>query len=116
MFDNDQNKKNEKQKPHTSVLLQKLCKVEKPEEWPDGVFDRFCAMPGNLEDYLTSVMGADYEVLMKEVADEYKLSVEDIKKTPAAVSAVMTTAALKGHKFSRFHEIIQKVDELSVLL
>jgi hypothetical protein len=113
MFDNDRSKKEKRQKPETNILLQKLCKVAEPTEWPEGVFDLFAAMPGNLEDYLISVLSDEYEQLMNDVADEYKMTVDDIKKTPAAVAAVFTTARLKGFEFKYFDEVLAKVDGLS---
>lgn len=112
VFDNDEKKTAKKQKNDSNLLLQRLCGVLNPQQWPNGVFDKFAVMPGDLEGYLSLILGDQYEALMDQISLSFELGVEDIKKTPAAVSAFFVLAKEKGFKFDHLSKIIEKIDEL----
>jgi predicted ATP-dependent endonuclease of OLD family len=110
IFDNDREKNGAK--PDSNIMLQKICGVERPLEWPHCVEERFAAIDGNLEKYLKSRMEQHYETVFQQVAYSYGLEVSDIAKTPAAISSVFTIAKDKGVSFPTFDAVIQRVDAL----
>ena len=106
-------KKNQKkQKPATNILLQKICGIAEPEEWPEGVYERFAVTPNNLEGYLEAVLGDKYEKLMDQVAVNFELGVDDIRKTPAAVSSLFVLAKAQGVVFKYLEDVVSRVDAM----
>ncbi|PCI52466.1 MAG: hypothetical protein COB36_15000 [Alphaproteobacteria bacterium] len=112
VFDNDHNKAEQNQKPQTNILLQKVCDVVDPVEWPDKVESNFTAIEGNLEKYLQGRLGDLYDTLFNEVADDFGLTFSEIKKTPAATAKVLKLAQEREVTFPLFDDIIKMVDEL----
>ncbi len=112
VFDNDANKAPEKQKPDLNKLIQKVCGVENPEDWPEVCVTTHTAIGGDLESYMRSRLGELYDTLFSQVATDYGLSVEEIKKTPAALSSVFVLSENHQIEYPLFDEIIAQVDAL----
>lgn len=109
VFDNDQNKPQNKRKPETNVLIQKVLGLEEPVEWPEGCKELYCAFSGDLEHYLKEMMGDNYAAIFNDVSAEFGLNYDEVKKTPQALVLVFERAEKLGIKFPLFDEIIQSV-------
>lgn len=113
-FDNDAGKKEEK-KAGTNRLLQKICDVAEPEDYPEGCTDRFCSFGGTIERFIKERLGNEhYEKVFNEVSDEFGLDYDDLKKTPAALTEVFLRALALGVEFPLINDIVQKVDLLKI--
>ena len=112
VFDNDKKKNINHQKSDTNILLQKICGVHEPVEFPQICDTRFSAFETDLETYLRDRVSNLYQELFNVVADEYGLNYEQIKKTPDAISKVILLSMARGCTFRRLDEIIEKVDAL----
>jgi predicted ATP-dependent endonuclease of OLD family len=110
VFDNDQKKAIG---ADTNRRLQKLCGVTEPEDWPKGVFEKFAAFEGNLEEYLRSVLGEEIDKYLEAVANEWGLSPAEIIKTPAALASLFTQATAAKHKFPIIDEIMDGIERIS---
>ncbi|MFC5066953.1 ATP-dependent nuclease [Flaviflagellibacter deserti] len=113
VFDNDANKSGRKQHRDSNVLLQRLGGVQEPEDFPEGVFDRFAVIPGDLERYLSTVLGNAHDELMGGVCEEFELGYDDLRKTPQAVSALLVSATARNFHFQHLTDIIEAVDRLN---
>ncbi len=112
VFDNDSKKKPDKQRTKMNILLQKICGVDVPEAMPSGCFQKYAALENDLESYLASQIGRDFEMLMQPIADEFGLSFDDVKKTPAATRLLFDRASQEGYSFPILDQIINSVDAL----
>lgn len=110
VFDNDSKKKGDKQNRALNRRLQKICSIDNPVDMPVGCAARFAAMDNDLETYFQDRLGDSYESLMRPVAEEFGLSFDDIKKTPAAVEQVFMRATSAGVKFPLLQDILDMVD------
>lgn len=97
IFDNDSGKGQQKQKRDTNLLLQKLCDIDEPVDFPEGGAGCFWSLPGTLESHLAAELEGDYDSLLQGVAENFGLALDEIKKTPAAMSSVFVQARGKGH-------------------
>jgi putative ATP-dependent endonuclease of OLD family len=112
VFDNDSKKKADRWRVKTNVLIQKVCGVSDPVEMPSGCFGRFAAFDNDLEAYLKCQIGSNFDGLMKAVAKEFDLDVDDVKKTPKALRRLFLMAIRRGCKFSLLDQLIGSVDKL----
>ena len=112
IFDNDSKKSDKKQNKSSNKILQKICGVSDPIDMPSGCGSKFAAMDNDLETYLKERLGEKYANLMQHIADEFGLSFDDIKKTPAAFEQVFVRAAADGAEFPLLDSIINQVDTL----
>jgi len=113
VFDSDAN--SAEKKPRANRMLQSVAGIEEPVDFPDGCFERFAAFGQNLEKYLKSICGDDWEITFQEVAHEYGLGVSDIGKTPLAVAEVVRRFRDKGTEFPLFNEVLERVDGLATI-
>lgn len=114
VFDSDFTKKKNKQKPETNLLLQKICGIIEPVEFPNGCFDRFSAYEQDLEAYLKATCGELWEAQLDELALEYGLGASDLCKTPLAVQEICRRCYHSGIELQHFKDIIDFVDRLEV--
>ena len=110
IFDSDANKPAKKQKPAPNVLLQKIACADNPVDFPDGVFANYAAYEDNLEAYLKSVLGDEFEADFEALSEEYGLPKADILKTPMALNNVFARALAKGKVFEKLDRIVAAVN------
>ncbi len=108
VFDNDRDEGGSK----ANILLQKICGVASPEDYPVGCKEKFCSFEGSLEVYLKSQLGEKYDELFNAVAKEYGLNYKEIIKTPSAISSLFVQSLNMGIEFPLFDEIIHFTDAL----
>ena len=110
VFDNDAGKPAGERKPNQ--LLQRICGVENPIEFPVGANSDYTAVQGDLESYLQARLGAKYNELFEQVVFEFGLNYAEIKKTPAALATLFRKAQEAGISFPLFDEILANTDNL----
>lgn len=113
VFDSDSNKAAD-QRINANRLLQSIIGVEKPLDFPDGVFDHFASFGSNLEGYFKSVAGEKWSDQLEIFKAEYGLEKDDICKTPNVISAICANLAKEGKSFDRLNQIIGRVDALVI--
>lgn len=109
IFDNDLPKENQIKQNH---LLQQLCGISEPEDFPVICNDQFCSLNVNLESYLKDRLVDKFNHFYEMVAKQHGLDRKDINKTPFAIATLFTQAENKGFTFPIFDQIIEKVDAL----
>lgn len=113
VFDSDTNSADKK--PRANRMLQSVAGIEEPIDFPDGCTERFAAFEQNLEKYLKSVCGDQWENTFQSIAQEYGLDISDISKTPLAVSEVVSRLRGEGTEFPLFTEVLERVDALTTI-
>lgn len=117
-FDNDQKgegKKKSKDPISMNRLLQQVCGVAADDchDWPVGVFARFTAWDGTVEQYIKGVVGAEtYAEIRDEVGAEYELTGDDCVKSPVVAAAMLSRFIAGGHEFPEMDQAIAAIDEL----
>lgn len=96
----------------TNRRIQQICDCDEIVDYPTGCQARLGSFDGNLERYFRQILGDDYEHSMNEIATNYSLSIDDIKKTPAAVSGVFQVARARDVQFELLDQIVYRVDAL----
>jgi hypothetical protein len=96
----------------TNRILQTVAGVEDLHDFPHGVYNNIAFFKGNLEKYLRTVIGDDYDAMRRLIAEGFGLEETDLEKTPAAVSKLFQTAREAGIHFEFIDSIIEKVDDL----
>lgn len=109
VFDNDSTAKDPKASAKRNRNIQSICNVEKPEDFPVGVFDLYSCFEGNLENYLRSETGDQYRELMDRVCNDFGLSLTDAVKTPAVVSSFLMRANDAHISYDTLDRIIETV-------
>lgn len=95
-----------------NALLQRICGVQAPEEFPAAVSPSFAALDRNLEHYLSVRCGDSYDELRQIVAASFGIKKSEMAKSPATVSALVTAARAKGVTFPFFDEVLVAIDAL----
>lgn len=117
-FDNDQKgegKKKSKDPISMNRLLQQVCGVAADDchDWPVGVFARFTAWDGTVEQYIKGVVGAEtYAGIRDKVGAEYELTGDDCVKSPVVAAAMLSRFIAAGHEFPEMDQAIAAIDEL----
>lgn len=111
VFDNDK-KNQETDSIACNRRLQTICGEENLVDWPMCCQAKYTALEGDIESYLRQRIGEKYKTIFDEVASNWGLTYKEIKKTPAALSTILTLALHQGVTFPLFDDIIKKVDEL----
>jgi len=109
IFDNDCPQEDHIKKNH---LLQKLCGISEPQDFPVICNNQFCSLDVNLESYLKECLVDEFNYFYEMVAKQHGLDRSDINKTPLAITTLFTQAENKGFTFPIFDQIIEKVDAL----
>ncbi|MEH6521101.1 AAA family ATPase [Sulfitobacter sp.] len=115
VFDSDATKSKKRQKPQTNLLLQKIANVAEPVDFPDCTTSHYAAFGHDLEGYLRSVCGENWEATFLQIAGDYDLDVTNIAKTPMAVAEVISRLRNDGHHFPAFDSILEHVDNMIAL-
>jgi putative ATP-dependent endonuclease of OLD family len=96
-------------------FLQRVLGVseDKAVDWPAGVFERWAAWDGNIEDYISTTCGADrYEKVKSQMMIDFEVDSEDCVKSPVIAAAMLTNFVAQGIKFDNLNKIIEMVDRL----
>lgn len=110
LFDSD--KKDIKNNAAINKILQKICESPNPEEYPDGSYDLFCSVEGNMNDYIDQCLGELKDEIYTELSENWGLNKKEIAKSPSVISSLFKIAEGKGIKFPLIYEIIEKVDSM----
>ncbi|WP_159086890.1 ATP-dependent nuclease [Loktanella sp. Alg231-35] len=115
VFDSDQSKNAQNQRPQTNRLIQEVLGVPQPQDFPDGVFPNFAAFSCNLEKYLKAQIGdAQYEQLFLNLTEDFGLSRKELCKTPVVVNQIVHRAIDEfGIEFPYLTGIVSSVDQIS---
>jgi putative ATP-dependent endonuclease of OLD family len=95
--------------------LQRVLGVPANEavDWPSGVFERWAAWDGNIEDYISATCGAEeYGRVKSQMMIDFEVDGDDCVKSPAIAAAMLTAFAARGIKFVDLDKIIEMVDRL----
>jgi hypothetical protein len=116
IVDNDNKSAKDKvAEAYYNKFLQRVIGVPANEtvDWPSGVFERWAAWDGNIEDYISATCGAaEYGKVKLEMMTNFEVDSEDCVKSPAIAAAMLTAFAAKGIKFDNLDKIIEMVDRL----
>lgn len=116
MFDNDSQLKAKDQRTVYNKLLQRLGGVpaDKTMDLPNGVTERFFAMPGNLEIYIRSKADPQlYEKMLAELSVEFEIDAAECLKSPAVAANLFNRLLGNGVKFPELDETIERINKLA---
>ena len=118
IFDSDKSKEmnaeETRKRADQNRILQQLVDIQEPEDFPDGCYTTFSAFEQNLEKYVKSIVGTNYDTFFGEVSKTYSLPMKEICKTPAAIEKVLTKCRDAGLTLTRFDEILAAVDNVDI--
>lgn len=95
-----------------NILLQRIGGIAEPKDFPEGVFDCFTAIAGNLEQAIAICLGEKKNEIFDEIAANFGIDHSDLCKSPAAISSLFAIAKAQGCAFELFDEIIKKIDAM----
>ncbi len=116
ILDNDNKSAKDKvAEAYYNKFLQRVLGVpeDKIVDWPAGIFDRWAAWDGNIENYISTTCGAElYDKVKLQMMTDFEVDGEDCVKSPAIAAAMLTAFAAQGIKFENLNKIIEMVDSL----
>ena len=115
VFDNDdkEQSRNRAQKVMENRFLQKILGSHEIFDMPEGLGIGFYAFSGDMEEYVKRVIGAEsFDKQFAALSAEWGLPVKDIKKTPAAFTALFRIAYTSGYRFDSLEQIVLAVDQM----
>lgn len=109
VFDSDNPEVNNKK---INRLIQRICGVDNPEDYPAGCYGKFAAFEGDLNKYIDSCLGDKAGEIYTKLQAIWDLSKSEAKKSPAVMSSLMALANNEGIEFPLLDAIIDNVDAL----